>query len=545
MSRSTPHSLLKRILGSSDDSLLPDAQRFLQSRVKLYLKILFWFFVFFLVLGMTKAFILVPRLKPEWLLATQQGNIIIVVLLAALGGGWFYLRGEQKPLAMLHLIESGGTVAGMGVVALLVPLFPPGVPEIALILVMVLALVVRAALVPSATARTAVVGLLCTAIIAIPMYKPVGSIGTEENFFTPILWIVVIVWGTIFTITTMIVSRVIYGLQQKVREAMQLGNYTLQERLGEGGMGTVYLARHALLTRPTAVKLLPPDKAGEQNVARFEREVQQTSRLMHPNTVRIFDYGRTPEGIFYYAMEYLDGLTLEELVAMDGAQPPGRVIYALTQVAHALAEAHREGLIHRDIKPANIVLCDRGGAADTAKVLDFGLIKDISAPKELALSTTDAITGTPQYLAPESLTAPDKVDGRTDIYALSAVGYFMLTGQPVFDGATVVEVCSHHLNTAPTPPSVRLGKAIADDLEAVLLRGLAKLPESRFQTANALREALFKCRDANTWGLTEASQWWSRYSEKVQSFLEKKRQSKPADSVADRPFLSVCKLRPL
>ncbi len=535
MSSESPHSLLIRILGSGDDSLLPDAQRFLQARVKLYLKILFYFFLFFLGIGLTKAYVLVPRLKPEWLDATQQGNLIMVGLLGALGAGWVYLKRERRPVAVVHLIESAGTVGGIAVVAMLVPLFPPGYPEIALVLVMVLALVVRAALVPSTAGRTVLVGALCTAIIALPIYLRGLNVDPELDLFQHWAWAGVIGWGLIFSITTVIVSRVIYGLQQKVREAMQLGNYTLEQKLGEGGMGTVYLARHALLTRPTALKLLPPQKAGEQNVARFEREVQQTSRLEHPNTVRIFDYGRTPDGIFYYVMEYLDGLTLEELVKMQGPQPPGRVIYVLGQVAHALAEAHGQGLVHRDVKPANIVLCDRGGVADMAKVVDFGLVKDVGAPRELALSTTDAITGTPQYLAPEGLTAPERVDGRTDIYALGAVGYFMLTGKPVFEGATVVEVCSHHLNSTPEPPSVKAGFDLPADLSTVLLRCLEKAPEKRFQSADELRAALGACGDASAWGLIEAARWWSERGEQVEAFLQSRRRSRDPDRAASEP----------
>jgi serine/threonine-protein kinase len=198
------------------------------------------------------------------------------------------------------------------------------------------------------------------------------------------------------------------------------------------------------------------------------------------------------------------------------------VIYTLVQVSHALSEAHSAGLIHRDIKPANIVLCNRGGAADMAKVVDFGLIKDIKAPSELALSATDAITGTPQYLAPELLTAPDQVDRRADIYSLGAVGYFVLTGCHVFEGASVVEVCSHHLHTAPRPPSERLGRALPDDLESVLLRCLEKKPGDRYDNGNALREALIQCRDANAWSLVHASEWWSRNQERVAAYLDQK-----------------------
>src|SRR6185503_3012449 len=211
----------------------------------------------------------------------------------------------------------------------------------------------------------------------------------------------------------------------EVRDARRLGRYTLLEKIGEGGMGAVYSVRHAMLRRPTAMKLLPPQKFGAQNVARFEREVQLTARLTHPNTIRIFDYGRTPDGIFYYAMEYLDGANLAEVIAEGGPMPAGRVIHILDQVAGALTEAHGIGLIHRDVKPANIILTEQGGVPDVAKILDFGLVKEMGETGADPLTHADTLTGTPMYMSPEAIAAPDQVDARADLYALGAVGYYL------------------------------------------------------------------------------------------------------------------------
>src|SRR4029450_12284675 len=217
-------------------------------------------------------------------------------------------------------------------------------------------------------------------------------------------------------------------------------------------MGVVYRARHALLRRPTAVKLLPPDKAGEQSIARFEREVQLTAALSHPNTVTIFDFGRTPEGLFYYAMELLDGAPLDVVVDLDGAQPPERVLHVLDGAAGALGEAHEIGLIHRDVKPANIILCKQGGVFDVPKVLDFGLVKDLTAG-EASLTGSATLAGTPLYMAPEAITAQRAMDARSDLYSLGAVGYFLATGTHVFPGRNAVEVLGHHLHTMPERPS--------------------------------------------------------------------------------------------
>ena len=273
-------------------------------------------------------------------------------------------------------------------------------------------------------------------------------------------------------------------------------------------MGVVYRARHGLLRRPTAIKLIAPDKVGASSISRFEREVQTTARLSHPNTITIYDYGRTPEGVFYYAMELLDGDHLEDIVAVDGAQSAARTMHVLRHVADALAEAHAIGLVHRDIKPANVMLCRIGGVHDTPKVLDFGLVKEIGT--DVQVTKADVVTGTPLYMAPETITNPDAVDARSDLYALGAVAYFFLTGAHVFEGDTVVEVCAKHLHDAPVPPSVRAGRPVPEALERLVLECLEKDPERRPRSSVDLVARLAALEGVDPWTRDDAAAWWER-----------------------------------
>lgn len=326
----------------------------------------------------------------------------------------------------------------------------------------------------------------------------------------------VFVWTLAFALASAAVSRVIYGLQKQVLEARQLGQYVLEDKLGEGGMGVVYRAHHAMLRRDTAVKLLLPERTGSESLARFEREVRQTARLTHPNTVTIFDYGRTPDGTFYYAMELLDGAALDDIVAVGGPLPTERVVHVLSCVAGALAEAHDIGLIHRDIKPANIILCKQGGVFDVPKVVDFGLVKQLRGSGDMLQTETNAILGTPLYMSPESIKTPDAIDGRSDLYALGAVGYYLLTGEHVFEGATVVEVCLKHLDAAPVPPSERLGAPVEAPLERLVLDCLAKDAALRPESALELQERL---RDIGTprWDGKRARDWWTTHGAALRS----------------------------
>jgi len=429
-------------------------------------------------------------------------------------GMWLACRRGRLPRLALALFDAAFPIVSTTAASLPLFLWPGAIPglEWAILLVLTHTQVGRAVFVPSPPLRTALIGLVAAVPVA------VGLAMDEAARTTPAALGGVVhraTWILLSIATAAVTSSVIYGLRRQVSEARQLGQYTLLERLGEGGMGVVYRAQHAMLRRPTAIKLLRPDKAGAQSLARFEREVQLTAQLSHPNTVSVFDYGRTPDGVFYYAMEYLEGINLESLVREFGPQDPGRVVHILRQVAGSLAEAHGFGLVHRDVKPANIILCQRGGVPDVAKVVDFGLAKDLERTASTALTQANDITGTPMYLAPEAITDPETVDGRSDLYALGAVGYYLLAGQHVFEGGTLVEVCSHHLRTPPIAPSKRLGRPLPPDLESVLLACLEKDPARRPPSADALSTHLAMCVGVDEWGEGKAREWWRSHGQRV------------------------------
>ena len=301
-------------------------------------------------------------------------------------------------------------------------------------------------------------------------------------------------------------------LQRQARQAAitggKLGQYTLEEPLGEGGFAIVYRARHALLRRSVALKILKPATTSEVTIARFEREVQTTSQLTHPNTVAIYDYGHTAEGLFYYAMEYLDGISLSDLVTRFGPLPEGRVIYIMRQVCGSLAEAHGFGLVHRDISPRNIILNHRGGQGDVVKVVDFGLVKAVEPRLPLALTLNDSVLGTPQYMSPEAIKHPDQVDARSDLYSLGAVAFFLFSGRPPFDADTVPALLALQ-TTTPPPRLSATGKAtVSAAFETLILNCLAKDQASRPRSAIVLDEALAACPTATRWNLGHASEWW-------------------------------------
>jgi serine/threonine-protein kinase len=509
----------KPLTGSENSE---EGRALLQARVAL-----FWKVIFFITL-LSSGFGAVGAIS-----APGVDFVIVVASTAQAGLCWWLSRRGRRSIQFSRWLEAGGLLLNMSVGAFLGRyLLGSFAREHAIVTAerlsladgyismlelggMAMMVAIRAALIPSSPRRTA----LLTAVLGLPFIlvpalllpgatgelalRPPGS-GTYPWLpaSTAMMW-------CFAAITATVISHVVYGLRAEVREARRFGQYVLERKLGEGGMGEVYRARHGMMRRPSALKLMRADRAGELNLRRFEREVQLTSRLTHPNTITIFDYGRTDDGVFYYAMELLDGATLQRIVAASGPQAPGRVVRIVTMVCGALSEAHAIGLIHRDIKPANIMLCTRGGEQDVVKLLDFGLVKNFELDRDVQLTGASVVIGTPQYLSPESILDPDAVDVRTDIYSLGAVAYYLLAGVDVFNGKSTVEVCSQHLHQQPEALSAR-GVSVPAELEAVVLACLAKDAKDRPQTAAELRRRLEACH-VEPWDNDKALSWWSAH----------------------------------
>jgi hypothetical protein len=496
-----------------------EGRAFLQVRVALFWKVMFFIILLSSGLGAVGA------------IARPGVDLVLTLALTAEAGAFWWLCGRgRRSIRFSRAMESGGLLLNLTGGALLGRYLLAGFARdhslataegvsmadgyLSMLQLAGTALMVsiRAALIPSSPRRTIIV----TAVIGAPVVIVNAALvpGARAGLAWRALdsdalpWLpatAAMMWGFVI-ITCTVISWVIYGLRAEVRQARQLGQYVLEQKIGEGGMGEVHRARHGMMRRPSALKLLRADKAGEMNVTRFEREVQLTARLTHPNTITIFDYGRTHDGIFYYAMELLDGANLQRVVAVSGPQAPGRVMRILTMACGALKEAHETGLIHRDIKPANIMLCTQGGERDVVKLLDFGLVKELAVEPDVKLTGVSTLIGTPQYMAPESILEPDSSDVRTDIYALGAVAYFLLAGSEVFNGKSLVELCIQHVHHAPQPFSER-GLQISGELEALVFACLEKDPARRPQSAAELRRRLEAC-SLDPWTDEHARAWW-------------------------------------
>jgi serine/threonine-protein kinase len=486
--------------GSDDE----ESRAYLQSRLTVLSRLMFWSFAVLLG-GMVLLYRQYPGLEPE-----DNGRIYVIagagVLILAVVWRGFLVRRELKvrtlyTIDLFYALGTGTIFASAAYIA-----WDFRVSAWANLLWSCFTMFLRTIVLPSTGRRTAVAGaLLFTPMVLAAIGLSIR--GTAELPPPAYIGGMLMIANVVILLST-IGSRLIYGLRRQVSAAMRLGQYTLDSKIGEGGNGSVYRAHHALLRRPTAIKLILPDRIGADTIDRFEREVQSMSLLTHWNTVAVYDYGRSPDGLFYYAMEYLDGIDLENLVIDFGPQSGDRVISILGQMCAALNEAHRRNIIHRDIKPANIILCERGGVPDVVKVVDFGLAKEINTD---AGDTTRTILGTPAYIAPEAVTDPGTIGPSSDLYAVGAVGYFLLTGRRVFEAKTNVDLCIQHVTATPKPPSTMTKNPIQPELEALILRCLAKTPAERPDSAASLAKLLREVPPARVWSEESAVQWWDDF----------------------------------
>ena len=421
------------------------------------------------------------RVSPSRLLTLGLGYEVLVCFLIAIGTFW----GHYRELGFLP------NLTWVPVVVILFPVLLPGPPR-----KMLLGSIAAASTVP----------------VALMLLDALGRVVADPHSYRTA------VEASAFAVVFAYVSaRVVYGLGREVAAARRAGSYQLEELLGQGGMGEVWRARHHMLARPAAIKLIKRDLTGgtDQRVAtdavqRFAREAQAIASLRSPHTVELFDFGTADNGAFYFAMELLDGLDADTLVRRFGPVPAERAIHLLSQVCHSLSEAHSRGLVHRDVKPANVFVCRYGEEVDFVKVLDFGIVKESAREVgDPGLTNAGEIQGTPAFLAPEQALGTTDLDGRCDIYATGCLAYWLLTAQHVFTADTPVALLVHHVQTTPTPPSARTELAVPAALDEIVLACLAKDPTERPQTARELARLLGTVELKEEWTEERAREWWA------------------------------------
>jgi serine/threonine-protein kinase len=466
----------------------------------------------FLLAWTARAGKITPRMFPRVLVAFQLVSTFGIMVgawgwehniangmreVVILGGGdpdTFLARLKERHVSMVAM----GDVPWVGVWILMVPLILPLSP------------------------RQTMIGSLLSASLA-PIYL---SLSLWAHGAPPVIdwWVWRFVADTSVPVficagIAIVGSRVLYGLTRELSDERRMGSYQLEEKLGDGGMGEVWKARHRLLARPAAIKLIRSDALGSSNaevartaLVRFEREAQATSMLGSPHTIEIYDFGVTEDGSFYYVMELLDGLDLRRLIERHGPVPVRRAVYLLAQACHSLADAHESGLIHRDVKPANIFACRRGREEDFVKVLDFGLVKHAdSKTVDVQITAEGTTTGTPAFMAPEAVYEADRMDARSDLYALGCVGYWLVTGRLVFERDTPIQTLLSHLNDTPVPPSKRTTQPIPEGFDRVILDCLEKDPAKRPESAETLGKRFERCLGAmDPWTVDDARAWWEQ-----------------------------------
>ena len=446
--------------------------------------------------------------------APQQSTLIIVGLLFSIAAAWWVNRMRDNPSMAIDV-----GLAFEVLTALLVAFVTEWVPRTGTTSVSWLCVVILLypAIAPASPGKTLVAALAS----ATTYFVAVGFALIRGVPFHPttyeLIWLILPQYLCAFL--AIVPATVIRGLGRQVRKARELGSYTLQERLGVGGMGEVYRGTHRLLARPAALKLITPavlhsGKADSERiiVERFRREAEAAATLRSPHTIELYDFGVADDGTFYYVMELLDGLDLEKLTSRFGPTPPARAIHFLRQACESLGEAHMRGLVHRDLKPSNLFACRMGLEVDFIKVLDFGLVKSDgqSSPMQARLTAVDTISGTPAFMAPEMIGDNDAVGPPADVYALGCVAHWLLTGKFVFQAPNATAMLLRHLQQQPERASASSPYPIIPELDDLILECLAKEPSMRPKNAVELGRRLGACVSPEGWTDEMAQTWWAQ-----------------------------------
>jgi len=505
-------SLLQILRGSGLDSA--SGAEFIQQRIALFAKLVFIISFSFLITGNSLAIALHGESLRRIFAHREQVAHVCGVALAA--GVWLVCRRGRHSLATLEVIDAVALI-GIGTAWGLI-LTPPNLGSIfTALLANTMTVLARAITVPSRAGRTLRLSALAYVSELVMVWLWVNGTLSPEQRIPLSMGIDQTIWAAAAVAIATITSRILYDLRRSVREANELGQYALEEKLGAGGMGEVWRARHRFLVRAAAVKLIRPELLSSGRIdpaimlRRFEREARATAALRSPHTVQLYDFGQADDGTLFYVMEMLGGIDLEKLVSRYGPVPAERAIYLLRQVCHSLYEAHQNGLIHRDVKPANIFVSCVGTDIDFVKVLDFGLVR-LRAERpdgdEAKLTGEGSIAATPAYAAPEVVLGETNYDHRVDIYAVGCVGYWLLTGKLVFEGDTPMKVMLEHARTPPPRPQTRTELLIPPELEQIILDCMEKDPARRPATAAELGSRLRDVKVPQEWTPERAERWW-------------------------------------
>ena len=514
-----PPSRVTRLIGARVDTWT--GSPFVQARLALLGKTVFLLAgAFFAVVnGMLLAgggFGVLPAL-------VNQANVMHFVAASVMGVLWLVASIRPWSLRVLTFLDTGSLFLA-GVCLALMAAQNDEKQLTAGLFALAVTMMARAVLIPSTAMRTFVLSWLAAAplvLVSLLFHEPQLIPGFSPVLLKALVTVSSVLWLMIATTLSTVTSRTIYGLRQQISKASEIGQYTLEEKIGSGGMGEVWRATHRMLIRPAAVKLITapalgstPTRDPELRLRRFEREARATGGLKSPHTVQLYDFGVTDDGTLYYVMELLDGMDLDTLVDRFGPLPPERAIHMLLQACASLQDAHQNGLIHRDIKPANLIVSRISSEWDFVKVLDFGLVKlESTAQTEasLRISADSNVSGTPGFIAPETVLGSES-DHRVDIYALGCVAYWLVTGKLVFEGPGTLKVISDHVHTQPESPATRTSQAIPPELDRLILECLAKDPNQRPESAAVLRARLRAIARPTPWTAERAEAWWTEHA---------------------------------